>query len=208
MKKKLVKKENDDFPRKMNRKDDNPIDTILYDIADLLSPFFKKLNFTPNMFTTLSFLTGLLSAYYYYLKKYNFTAIFYILSYWFDTIDGHFARKYNMQTRFGDYYDHVTDVLVNVMFLFLFYKNQDMPFIYKKYFFIFAIIITRWTSYHFNCVEKKNHPDPRFIKSDTLNFMCRGMCNDNLNLTSFFNAGTLIMYITIYILLHKNFNNI
>ena len=45
MKKKLVKKENDDFPRKMNRKDDNPIDTILYDIADLLSPFFKKLNF-------------------------------------------------------------------------------------------------------------------------------------------------------------------
>lgn len=205
MKKKLVKKENDDFPRKMNRTDDNPIDTILYDIADFLSPLFKKLNFTPNMFTTLSFLTGLLSAYYYYLKKYNLTAIFYIISYWFDTIDGHFARKYNMQTRFGDYYDHVTDVLVNVMFLFLFYKNQDMPFIYKKYFFIFAIIITRWTGYHFNCVEIKNDKDPRFIKSDTLNFMCRGMCNDNLNVTSFFNAGTLIMYITIYILLHKKF---
>ena len=120
----------------MNKKDNNPIDTILYDIADLLSPFFKKLNFTPNMFTTFSFLTGLLSAYYYYLKKYNLTAIFYILSYWFDTIDGHFARKYNMQTRFGDYYDHVTDILLNTILFVLFYINQDMPFYYKKYFFI------------------------------------------------------------------------
>ncbi len=155
------------------------------------------------MLTTLSFITGLFSAYYFYLKKYNLSVMFYIISYWFDTVDGHFARKYNMQTNFGDYYDHVTDVLVNLIFFILFYLNNDMPSFYKKIFLILSLIILNWTGYHFNCVEKRNQYDKRFLKSDTINFMTQNKCNDKLYITSFFNSGTIILFITIYILLHK-----
>lgn len=202
MKKKNTKK-NDYFPRKFSRLDDNPIDTILYDIAELLSPIFKLLNFTPNMFTTLSFITGLISLYNFYIKNYNYSAIYYVVSYWFDTIDGHYARKYNMQTKFGDYYDHVTDVIVNVMFYYLFYINNDIDITYKKYFLILFIITLKLTSYHFGCVEIKNKNDKRFLKSDTIKIMGTSFCNDKLFITSFFNSGTIIMLTTIYILLHK-----
>ena len=32
-------------------------------------------------------------------------------------MDGDFARKYNMESKFGDYYDHITDTLGVVIFI-------------------------------------------------------------------------------------------
>ena len=32
------------------------------------------------------------------------------VGYFFDCMDGHFARKYNMVTEFGDMYDYITDL--------------------------------------------------------------------------------------------------
>ena len=32
----------------------------------------------------------------------------FLLSYYFDTVDGKFARKYNMATKMGDYLDHTS----------------------------------------------------------------------------------------------------
>ena len=38
-------------------------------------------------------------------------SFFYFLGYYFDCIDGPMARKYNMVTLFGDWYDHITDMI-------------------------------------------------------------------------------------------------
>jgi phosphatidylglycerophosphate synthase len=202
MKKKLVKKNDDAFPRKTPIEGDNIFDVFLYYIADCLSPFFKKLNFTPNMFTTLSFITGLLSCYYYYKKKYTLAPIFYIISYWFDTIDGHYARKYNMQTKFGDYYDHITDGIVSIILIILAFFNTDMPTYIKKYVAISLFITLQWTAYHFNCVEKRNKNDKRYIKSETINFITPTKCNDKLTITSIFNTGTVTVILSLYLYSH------
>ena len=49
--------------RKIPREYDNPIDNILVDLSEFLNPYFHRLNFTPNMITTLSLI---LNTFYHY----------------------------------------------------------------------------------------------------------------------------------------------
>jgi len=73
--------------------------------------WFYQNNFTPNIITTLSFISQLISINY-LLKFQPMTfSFFYFLGYYFDCIDGPMARKYNMVTLFGDWYDHITDMI-------------------------------------------------------------------------------------------------
>ena len=47
--------------RKIPPELENPVDRVFIDMADASSEFYKSLNFTPNMLTTLSLITGLIS---------------------------------------------------------------------------------------------------------------------------------------------------
>ena len=60
---------------------------------------------------------GFSSAYFIYTHQFLLSAALFIFAYIFDCLDGYVARTYNMVTKFGDYYDHVTDVLKLVVFL-------------------------------------------------------------------------------------------
>jgi len=90
---------------------ENPIDNIIIDLCGYISPLLYKYRVTPNMITTASLLCCLISLYELYQGNGHLAAIFWAFNYIFDTMDGNFARKYNMETEFGDWYDHTTDVL-------------------------------------------------------------------------------------------------
>ena len=53
------------------------------------------------------------------------------LSYFFDCMDGNFARTYKMQTKFGDYYDHIKDVIIMLIFALILFIYKDIPLNYK-----------------------------------------------------------------------------
>ena len=91
---------------------DNPIDNILIKGADAVCPFLYRTGHTPNLITTYSLFTGVLSAYFLTKGCSYLFMIFYALSYFLDCVDGHFARKYDMTTDFGDAYDHFKDFFV------------------------------------------------------------------------------------------------
>ena len=109
--------------RKLPNCIDNPIDTMLVDIADVIDPYFKAIGMTPNMITTLGLISALISIYKLCSKQYKLAALFFLLSYFFDCMDGNFARKYNMVTDFGDYYDHSVDIFKSVIIYFLLFYN-------------------------------------------------------------------------------------
>lgn len=84
--------------------------------------YAKKKNYTPNYLTTCSFLfQGLGVVFLAYDYRWNYT-LFYLIGYYFDNVDGPMARKYDMVTEFGDWYDHVTDIscfgAANYLFIF------------------------------------------------------------------------------------------
>jgi phosphatidylglycerophosphate synthase len=72
-------------------------------------------NLTANDMTTISLIFGVISVVALYQQNAILFVSSYILSYFFDCVDGAYARHYNMVTQFGDWYDHVKDVIINVL---------------------------------------------------------------------------------------------
>ena len=104
---------------------ENPIDNMCYDLAKSMLPYFRSMNFTPNGITTLSLLFGLAAICFLYNKQFIPFAIMYIISHFFDCLDGAYARKYDMVTDFGDWYDHITDWLVYSTIIYILYKKYN-----------------------------------------------------------------------------------
>ena len=178
--------------RKIPPSRENPIDNISIWISDKLCPLFKSLHFTANGITTLSLIFGVLAMYFLWNYKWAYFAICYYISYIFDCMDGHYARKYNMVSKFGDVYDHAKDVIVVIgIIVILFIKYKEKP----KVWIIFAIVISIFSILmcaHFGCQEKL-YPKS---ESDTLNFckaLCPGNATKNIQVSKWFGLGTWVI---------------
>ena len=97
----------------------NPIDNILIDLSIYVGkPLSKYSFFTPNVFTTMSLVISLVGIYLIYNEIYKIGAILVFIGYFFDCLDGNFARAYNMVTHFGDLYDHISDLVKYILLIF------------------------------------------------------------------------------------------
>lgn len=132
--------------RKLPYEIDIPFDNINLDLIDNTVDFFNDLGFSPNGITTLSLISGLYSIHKFIKQEYYLSAFGYIVSYYFDCMDGHMARKFKMVSEFGDYYDHIKDLLVGALLLYYignFYYNMKSNY---KYVILFIVIITIYIS--------------------------------------------------------------
>jgi phosphatidylglycerophosphate synthase len=103
---------------------DNPIDVLMSKMCFKIAPLFKLLRFTPNGITALSFVTGLLAIYHFYECRPILSCVLLFISFMFDYLDGIYARKYNMVTKFGSYFDHFKDLFVFVLYLVIIYLSK------------------------------------------------------------------------------------
>jgi len=90
-------------------------DILVYPIAYTLLPFVLKIPFaTPNIITAFSFLLCTLGSIFLFASfPYHliFSAIFILLGYVGDHLDGQFARAKKLSSTLGDYLDKTLDVL-------------------------------------------------------------------------------------------------
>ncbi len=180
--------------RKIDYTIENPIDNIFIYICEKISPIFYELNMTPNQITTLSLIFGILSMYCLYNDRLESAFIFYLIQYLFDCLDGYYARKYNMQSKFGDYYDHFKDWFVAIgIFIILLYKIKN-----KKLFFITNVILVLLLNYHMGCQEM-NSKYNQF--NDVLEMTNCCMDKEHIHITKYFGAGTINLFTAIMILL-------
>lgn len=191
---------------------DNPIDNVLISLCETLSPMFKATHHTPNMITTYSLITGLLSCYYLYYGNYILFSVFFALSYFFDCFDGHFARKYNMTSKWGDFYDHTKDVSVFILLLFVLWKRYrdriNAPII------VLFLIFTYLALTQLGCQQKiygttKAEGAERDHESlDNLKPLCPS--ENSISWARFFGTGTynlIIILLVNYIILRPIISN-
>jgi phosphatidylglycerophosphate synthase len=193
--------------RKITSEQENPIDNINVELCDYLCPFFHKLGFTPNGITTLSLLFGILSVFLLYKGYIISFGIFYYISYFFDCMDGHYARKYSMVSEGGDMYDHVKDILVYILLIAVFwYRNKDQPLKNKLIVGVIFVLLFLLMSSHLGCQEKITDNDD----SKTLKFtkyFCPGDPEKNIKFTRWFGCGTFtVLTIIIIYLVETKFN--
>jgi len=188
--------------RKIPKYYENFIDNLIINICDKCMVTYKSLSMTPNDLTTLSLIMNIISVIFIFNKQFIFASIFFYIGYFFDCCDGHYARKYKMVSKFGDMYDHYSDLFKFVIILFALYKVNSTNFIKVLPIIIILLLLS---GVHLGCQEnfyKKN-------ESDTLNFT-RNMCNsisdrniyDKLKITKYFGTGTLMTFIAFVILFY------
>jgi phosphatidylglycerophosphate synthase len=186
---------------------DNPIDIAIYNNIDIFMEFYKKLGFTPNMLTTLALFFGILASYFLYNNYFILAALSWFISYYYDCFDGKFARKYKMISKFGDYYDHASDIIKTILLLYVLYLKIKPKYTKNKGIIIFIIIIfiilNILTFAHFGCQEKILKENKNQFESDTLkiteNFIFTD-CYEQMKISKYFSCGTNIIFIIIVIL--------
>jgi len=189
--------------RKITCDCENPLDNILIDISDYMCPYAKKYNLTPNILTTFSLIFCGISALLLLNKQYLLAAFMYLISYYFDCMDGHFARKYNMVTKFGDYYDHVADFTKVLLILYVLYFVNSKKFFRILPFIIFFILLS---FVHLGCQEIY-YDTPESDILSILKHSCpvnnkddKSMIINTLGITRYFGCGTFTICIMLSII--------
>lgn len=191
--------------RKLDFSKEDPIDYALANIADKLCPIFKSIHFTPNGITTLSLIFGLLSVYYLYNYKIIPFAICYFMNYFFDVMDGYYARKYSMVSKNGDLYDHAKDVIVNLLLVFVIFKRYRLSRQETIIAITLVVLLLIFMNMYLGCQEIVYDKS----ESDTLNVtrkLCLGKPHNTLKIVRFFGTGffnIFVICLVIYIYLNN-----
>ena len=183
--------------KKINSEMENPIDTLIIDyicepVSNVLRTTSKKI--TPNMITSVGMIIGLLCIYYMYEGYYKVSFMLYWLCYIFDCLDGYYARKYNMITRFGDYFDHFRDIFINIVVIALVFKKTKNKHIYV----ISLIIILIGLLTHFGAQELNTTSPEHNECLKMLTPLCKH--KDYIEYTRYMGNGTFILVISMFIL--------
>jgi phosphatidylglycerophosphate synthase len=178
---------------------ENPIDAVLVNIAEPLSNSIHKISphITANMITAIGMVIGVACiaclAKGYYLAAF----ILYWICYFFDVLDGYYARKYDMITKFGDYFDHFRDVFINIVVCwFIWWKLEDQSL--RDIFIITLIVFGIGMLSHFGCQEQNTsfteHNDCLAILKPLIKH------KEYISFTKHFGCGTFIFAISLFIL--------
>jgi len=188
----------------------NPVDNMFISFAETQLNFYHKLNFTPNQLTTLSLIASIGCIYALYKDYYIIAVILWFVAYLYDTIDGKFARKYNLVSEFGDYYDHLTDFIKIIgVIVVLYYKlsanNENKYFIIKSIIFFGILCILGYI--HIMCQEiiYAKHDSPALNYINVLPKMSKDTCLRNMKYLRYFGFGTVILITGLYMLYIKYF---
>ena len=188
---------------------ENPIDDIMIYLCEILAPIFKCMHFTPNMLTTVSLLFGLLTSYTYYKKQFVLSGLYFAISYFFDCFDGNYAREYKMVSNFGDYYEHIKDVVLFTIVICQIINTYIRMKSNIKFLPILMIFFVVTSTSHVACQEvynddgKKKQDGGNFLKN-VMNFCPAKTKQDAGNILKYLKyggPGTLTLFTVILILL-------
>lgn len=163
-----------------------PVDWTIIKICSDIAPIFHATGHTANAITTEGAIAsgiGLYSLYNYNLPRF---AVGYALGYAFDCLDGHYARRYKMTSKFGEIYEHMKDILTTAAYFgVLFYRYELSP-----------IVITLYCIFGAGLLVHMGHQQ-KFIKSkgtflDFLQPLARKV--KNIKYTRWLGCGTFMVF--------------
>jgi phosphatidylglycerophosphate synthase len=182
---------------KVPDKYENFFDLLILNFIDTHIDKYKQLNFTPNKLTFMAFITGLITVYLIYKKQYKMAAFMFLLSYYYDIVDGKFARKYNMVTKLGDYLDHASDYIKTfLLFGILYYDN---PKKFKRLIPLFLLFLS--FVFFGALIQETLFNKDKSIMSIIVDFkFAKNFAINNISLLKYigFGTGNLIMALIIF----------
>lgn len=189
--------------RKLETKHECPVDNVIYTLIDPLSCICNTLGITPHMITTISSIFGILAIYFLCDHKFTPFIIMFSLYYLLDLLDGYHARKYNMCSKLGDYYDHIRDALILLpIFVIVFGRLYQ-----RKMWNCLIILMVSLLLFqlHMSCQELhvENTPTDHDCHSETLAVIKSCQSKTWIGTTRHFGMGTFIVVLVILIYINE-----
>jgi phosphatidylglycerophosphate synthase len=181
---------------KLKKEYENPIDNFILDyICEPISTKLRRWQTNPNSITIIGFLFSMLGCWFLYNHKIYYFIVFHILAYICDCLDGYMARKYNETSKFGDLLDHTTDIIQNIVLLYIIIIVYDFlkykRLVYLTIGLLLGLFVTQ------GCQEKVMEIDNSSIILGCFKNMCFKPFQNNIKTLRFLGAGTFQLYIIV-----------
>ncbi len=181
---------------------DNPYDSLMKYISEKSLPILKSLHFTPNILTLTGGIFVILSITCILKYKFAYAALFYAVAYWFDRVDGQYARYYNLTSQTGGDLDQFIDVARNILTCISIYIIK-IPTSKKIIFAALYIISTLINIYASNCIQNyyysSSNTDDKYHMQYQMKF-CKENPDQQLQYIRYFGSGTKILVIILFLL--------
>jgi phosphatidylglycerophosphate synthase len=112
-----------------------------------------------------------------------------MVSYFFDCMDGHFARKYKMTSKGGDLYDHIKDVSIYILIVYIVYKKYRK--VIKATDIVILLIFLFINCMHLGCQQKQQDDGADNETLDNFQKLCPN--KDMIYTTRYFGLGTFVI---------------
>jgi phosphatidylglycerophosphate synthase len=180
-----------------------PLDIQLFKLINMQLDLFYNIGFTPNAVTTLSLIFGLFSAQQILVRNYKIAALLFFLAYYLDCVDGKLARKYNMVSKFGDVYDHVSDIVKVITVIWALIMSNKKKTTSKQWIFLillFLLCFMQCIHLGYQEVIYNKHEE-----TSTLNVLRKIVKNDKtpeetIRFTKYFGCGTWYLCFAVVII--------
>lgn len=149
----------------------------------------------PNVITTYSFFFSLLSRWFLWYDNIMGFVIFNHLGYFFDCMDGQFARKYDMVSQFGDIYDHTTDIFVDVLLFVIIWKKYQH--VIPMWCIALIPVAAFMLAMSMGCQQLNYNSQPGNELIDVNRILCPSA--SSIQWTRFFGAGTWQWFMTMLV---------
>ena len=117
--------------------------------------FWHKLKITPNILTTFGLISSIACVYFLFKRIVLLSLFFMVLRMYFDFADGITARKYNQTTKFGDWYDHLVDIVgFSIPLLIILSMTK-----HRIYYLVPTIIFMLCAIINVGCIEKEYYKE-------------------------------------------------
>lgn len=191
--------------RKVPIEYENPIDNIILNFVQISLPYLYYLKLTPNILTTISFLFGLVTSGAFYLDYKWLSALSWMISYFFDCSDGSFARTYHMTSEWGDWYDHISDIVkFSILAYVMYIKDRSRLISYLPIIMISLALSTVHLSCYHNYYISDLNGDHQYSQSFLKNLSKICQCDNNTNILRYlryFGTGTFVTLIAILLIM-------
>ena len=176
---------------------ENPIDNIILKAIHPIIPWLNRMSLTPNMITTLSLGFSIATSYLICRKQFAYGSICFLVSYILDCMDGQLARRFNMTSEFGDWYDHLTDHLGMIL---LYGSLYHIRHPYFQHILGASTIFNLVMAIHFSAQQVYSNKKSTFLDILKPIVGTKERAEIILPWSRFFGSGTFIVGISIFLL--------
>jgi len=120
-----------------------------------------------------------------------------LIAYLFDCIDGYMARRYKQTSVFGDYYDHISDKVKQILLLIVFLYKYPIRKLIPTGFVLGGLLFAQWI--YQGCAQKikaNTQKEKRGEILDLLQILCPNE-ETTIQWIKYFSCGTFILALTL-----------